>query len=197
MATLLGHFLFLSSYRVPIHPWPHCQAFSSSSPAVSLNSHHSFSDLLKRHQWVSTQAMAVVMNQAVVQEPQSAPAALSFLIRTSSGTCANTSHSENVEDYYLCCVLVLQLYPVIKLLRTFPKRKKQTKKTPIDFTKIKVAAGKQKENDITHSLKKRDLSNSIPAQQGSVVEILAITPRSATKQIPDTLSKQTATFPNH
>lgn len=35
----------------------------------------------------------------------------------------------------------------------------KTDKNPIDFTKIKVAAGKQKENDIAHSL-----SNSIPAQ---------------------------------
>lgn len=68
----------------------------------------------------------------------------------------------------------------------------KTDKKPIDFTKIKVAAGKQKENDIAHSL-----SNSIPAQQGSVVEILAITSRSATKQTPDTLPKQTATSPKH
>lgn len=131
------------------HPWPRCQSFplslhlqgSYTSLATLLglfiflpccvlelsDSHHSFSDLLKRHQWVSTQAMAVVMNQAMVQEPQSAPAALSFITGTSSRTSVNTSHSESVEDYYLGCVLVLQLYPV----RAFPKWKKQTKNPQI------------------------------------------------------------------
>lgn len=43
----------------------------------------------------------------------------------------------------------------------------------------------------------RDLSNSIHTQQDLAVKILAITSRSATNQIPDTLSKQTATSKGH
>lgn len=69
-------------------------------------------------------------------------------------------------------------------------------KNPTDFTKIKVVAGKQKENEITHSLKKQEI---FPVQfqhsRTSAVKILANTSRSAS-QTPDTVSKQTATLPS-